>query len=312
MTLALTEIPPGSSRWCSRLAVFALLLILVALLLHRIFGMSTAVALNLVTVGILLAAAAVVAGAVAAVDIWRRGRAGAARIVFGVSLGLAILTGPLLLIGAARGYPTLNDVTTDTADPPAFRTLAAARTGMANPVAYPADRFAALQDKAYPDLKSLDVNRPAAETFDLVLDALKRLQMTVVAEEPPTDENPVGRAEAFDRTLVVGFYDDIAVRVSPLGEGEETGARIDLRSSSRYGRSDFGANAQRLRDIMREIVARLEATVPAAGESAADTPNKKNVKPGKGAGREKGAGRKPRDDAPPNTRRAPERKAPPP
>jgi uncharacterized protein (DUF1499 family) len=312
MTLALTEIPSGSSRWCSRLAVFALLVILVALLLHRIFAMSTAVALNLVAVGILLAAAAVVAGVVAAVDIWRNGRAGAARILFGLSLGLAILTGPLLLMVAARGYPTLNDVTTDTADPPPFRALAAARTGMANPAAYPGGRFAALQDKAYPDLQSLDVNRPPSETFDLVVEALKRLQMTVVSEEPPSEDSPIGLAEAFDRTLVVGFYDDVAVRVSPLGEGEETGSRIDLRSSSRYGRSDFGANAQRLREIMREIVARLEATVPAVGGGTLDTPNKKNVKPGKGAGREKGAGRKPRDDAPPGTRRAPERRAPPP
>jgi uncharacterized protein (DUF1499 family) len=312
MTLALTEIPSGSSRWCSRLAVFGLLVILVALILHRIFGMSTAVALNLVGVGILLAAAAVVSGLVATVDIWRHGRAGAARVLFGVSLGLAILTGPLLLLVAARGYPTLNDVTTDTADPPPFRTLAAARTGMANPVSYPAASFAAVQDKAYPDLRPLDVNRPPSETFDLVVEALKRLQMTVVSEEPPTEESAVGLAEAFDRTLVIGFYDDIAVRVSPIGDGEDAGSRIDLRSSSRYGQSDFGANAQRLREIMREIVARLEATVPAAGEGPADTPNKKNVKPGKGAGREKGAGRKPRDDAPPGTRRVPERKAPPP
>jgi uncharacterized protein (DUF1499 family) len=302
--------PQGASLWCSRLAVFALVLVLSTLLLHRFFGLPTAVALNLVGVGLLLAGAAVLLGVIAAIGVWRTGQAGAARIVLGLSLGLALLEVPFVTVLLARSYPVFNDVTTDVTNPPEFKVLAPLRTGMANPAAYPADAFAVRQATVYPDLVPLEVNRPAAEVFDLVIDALKRLQISIISEEAPTDENSTGRAEAVDRTLVLGFYDDIAVRVMPIGDPADAGARIDLRSASRFGRSDFGANAQRLRSILREIVARLEATVPAAGN--VPLANKKTVKPGKTADREKAGNRKSRDDAPSNTRRAPERKAPPP
>lgn len=303
MSVSATEIPQGASRWSSRLALFSLLLIAVALLLHRVFALPTAVAMNLVGVALAGALLAILLGLYASIDIWRKGTPGAARILVGLGLGLAILVLPALVILAAGNYPTINDVTTDPADPPAFRTLAAARTGMANPPAYPGAAFAEVQRKAYPDLVPMVINRPPSETFDLVVDALKRLHMTVVAEEPPTPEAPAGRAEAVDRTLVLGFYDDIAVRVT----GDETSTRVDLRSSSRYGRSDFGQNAQRLRDIMREIVARLEATVPAAGTAGDVARNKKTLKERKSAAPEKAGGRKSRDDAPPGARRAPER-----
>ncbi len=310
MSEAPAERPQGASLWCSRLAVFAVVLLAATLLLHRFFGLPTAVALNLVGAGILLAAVAVLLGVIAAIGVWRTGRSGAARIVLGMSLGLAVLALPVTIVLVARSYPTINDLTTDVRDPPAFQTLASLRSGIANPAAYPGAAFAARQAAAYPDLVPLDVNRPPPEVFDLVIDALKRLQMSIVAEQEPTDENPIGRAEAVDRTLILGFYDDIAVRVTPVGDPADPGARIDLRSSSRYGRSDFGANAQRLRSILREIVARLEATVPAPGE--VPTANKRTLKPGQSADREKAVRRKSPDDGPPSTRRAQERKAPPP
>ncbi len=310
MSDAAAETPQRPSLWCSRLAVFALVLIAVVALLHRFLGLPTAVALNAVAAGFVLAALALALGLIGTIGVWRTGRPGAARIALGMALSLALLAVPFSVGLMARSYPMLNDVTTDPADPPAYRALAGVRTGMANPATYPGAKFAALQASAYPDMKPMDVNRPPAETFDLVVDVLKRLQMTIVAEEPPTDDDPAGRAEAFDRTLFLGFYDDISVRVTPIGDPADLQSRIDLRSSSRYGRSDFGANAQRLRDVMREIVARLEATVPAPGE--APVAESKKLKPGKTADREKAGGRTSRDDARRDTRRAPERRAPPP
>ena len=304
------DMPQRSSLWCSRLAVFALVLIAVVVLLHRFLGLPTAVAMNAVMVAFLLAVLSVLLGLGGAIGVWRTGRPGAARIALGVTLSLALLAIPVSVGLLAQSHPVLNDVTTDPIEPPSYRTLAGFRTGMANPATYAGAPFAALQARAYPDLEPLDVNRPPAETFDLVVEALKRLQMTIVAEEAPSEENPIGRAEAYDRTLILGFYDDIAVRVTPIGDPAETGSRIDLRSSSRYGRSDFGANAQRMRDIMREIVARLEATVPAAGE--APVANAGKLKPGKSVDREKAGGRTSRDGARKDTRRAPERRAPPP
>lgn len=310
MSDAAAETPQSPSLWCSRLAVFALVLIAVVTLLHRFFGLPTSVALNVVAAGFILAALALALGLIGMIGVWRTGRPGAARIALGITLSLALLAVPFSAGFLARSYPLINDVTTDPADPPAYRALAAMRSGKANPADYPGAKFAAMQAAAYPDLKPMDVNRPPGETFDLVVEVLRRLQMTVVSEEPPTEDTVIGRAEAFDRTLMLGFFDDISVRVMATGDPEEPQSRIDLRSSSRYGQSDFGANAQRLRDVMREIVARLEATVPAPGEVPAGNATK--LKPGKNADREKAGGRTSRDDARKDTRRAPERRAPPP
>ena len=167
-----------------------------------------------------------------------------------MSLGLAVLALPVTIVLAARAYPTINDLTTDVRDPPAFQALAPLRSGMANPAAYPGEAFAARQAAAYPDLVPLDVNRPAPEVFDLVIDALKRLQMSIVAEQEPTDENPIGRAEAVDRTLILGFYDDIAVRVTAEG----TGSRIDVRATSRTPGHDMGGNAILVKQMLADIL----------------------------------------------------------
>jgi uncharacterized protein (DUF1499 family) len=47
----------------------------------------------------------------------------------------------------------------------------------------------------------------------------------------------------------MGFTDDIVVRIAPTNSG----SRIDLRSSSRYGRGDFGVNAERIRDYLAAL-----------------------------------------------------------
>jgi hypothetical protein len=70
--------------------------------------------------------------------------------------------------------------------------------------------------------------------------------------------------EAVDRTLILGFYDDVAIRVA----GNDEQARIDVRSASRYGRHDLGRNADRVRQILKEIIVRLESVVPAARAKA--------------------------------------------
>ena len=72
----------------------------------------------------------------------------------------------------------------------------------------------------------------------------------------------MGQLEAIDRTLVLGFYDDVAVRV----RGVRGGSAVDIRSASRFGKSDFGANATRVRALRAEIVARVEASVPAGAK----------------------------------------------
>lgn len=263
MTLAKVEGATALVRWTGRIALFSLVLGVVAIVGHRFLGMATPVLLSLLLVAFAGAMIGLLLAFYASVRIWRNGGAGAARILVAVVIGLAMIAWPLSFYPELNRLPMLCDVTTDTADPPRFVTLASVRNGTAaNGVEYNS-AFAERQLKAYPDIEPLLVNRSVEETFDLVANAVRRLRMRIVRETQPGEQNGEGSLEAVDRTLIMGFSDDVAVRVT----ANSSGSRIDIRSASRYGRHDLGRNAGRMRELMREIVARLEATIPGASEN---------------------------------------------
>jgi uncharacterized protein (DUF1499 family) len=79
---------------------------------------------------------------------------------------------------------------------------------------------------------------PPVQAFEHCLATAQALGWQVVAQD-----RQQGRIEAIDRTLIFGFVDDIAIRITPQGDG----SRIDLRSASRAGVSDLGVNAKRIR-----------------------------------------------------------------
>ncbi len=273
--------PPGlQARWISRIAVFGAVLLVVTLFLHRLFGLPTPVALH-IAAGVFITAALLVAAAVVAgLDIWMTGRQGAARVVFGTLVALGLLAIPAGLFLLSRDYPVLNDVTTDIESPPEFDALVAERKPGSNPAQYQKDRFAALQAKSYPDLRTLNVPRPAEETFELVLQALGKLRFKIVTEAPPQQEGgDPGFIEATDKTLVFGFVDDVAVRIMEDEDGKSSW--VDVRSASRYGRSDFGRNAERVRAVLKEIGGRLEASIPGErpSKSVSNANAKKSGKP---------------------------------
>jgi hypothetical protein len=249
------------SNWTPRLGLFGGGLLFSAVLLHRLFGMSTPVALNLMKLSLVVASISLLLGVVALSDIWRRGRSGLAGTLIGMAAAFAILVWPLAYLPAFMNLPQINDVSTDLEAPPRFVALAKLRNSETNGPEFPKQRFARLQADAYPDLKALFVNRSSEEAFELALEAVKRLRFQLVAEQAP-DLRPVPRPgwiEAVDRTPVIGFYDDVVIRI----DGDQRRARIDVRSASRFGRHDFGSNAERTRRILRELQARFEATVPA-------------------------------------------------
>lgn len=280
MRFVASEETPTSARWSSRLAFFSIAIVLAAMFLHRVFSMPTPTAIHLATAAFAAALAAVVLGLIGSARIWAKGSAGTARVVAGIVIGATVLASPVLLWLSFERMPAINDLTTDTASPPAFATLAGQRGAGANKPAYPGEEFARAQAAAYPDLQPLMIERSSEETFEVVAEALRRLRMTIVREEPP-EGGKDGALEAVDRTLVLGFYDDVAVRVT----GDRSAARVDLRSASRYGRHDLGRNAERMRRIMREIVARLEATVPtASGERLTRGRPKGGLLPRRGKG----------------------------
>lgn len=261
--LAIPEREPATSRWATRAALFAFGLFVSAAFLFRLFGMPTPVAYNLVIVALAVAVLSIVFAIVAAGIIWRTGRPGTARVLFAVCLSLGLLMVPLVFVMWVRDYPLINDVTTDVANPPAFVAVANLRGPGDNRVAYRA-RLAEEQLIAYPDIKPMQIARPIEEAYALVVDAVKRLKMDIVREEPPDPEaGTPGAIEAVDRTLILGLYEDIAIRVA--GDGES--ARVDIRSASRFGRADMGNNAEGVRELIAEIQARVDATMPTAQDA---------------------------------------------
>jgi uncharacterized protein DUF1499 len=305
-----------SAQWASRIAIFSVALLLVTLALHRFAAMPTPLALNLFVVGLAGAGLALLAGLLATVRIWITGAAGAGNAALGILLALAALAGPLSHAAIHHNRPPINDATTDTANPPAFATLAQRPPG-ANPATYRGQAFAELQAKAYPDLRTLVLDRPVEEAFELVEEAVRRLRWRIIAEEPPMPPS-AGRSaepgiiEATEQTLLVGFTDDIVIRI----EGGATRARVDARSASRYGGADFGENAARLRRLMAEIRARAEvtpATVAAAkvGQKTSGNAARALLKRQKARDQQKAESRNAQGPARSGAPRAPARKEPP-
>jgi hypothetical protein len=223
--------PSFFARWTSRIALFSVGVLATAIFLHRLFSLPTPVALNLAAVAFAGAGLSLLFALAAMVGIWRTGRPGTSRIVFGTLVSLGLLLWPLIYLPEYEGLPTINDVTTDAVSPPAFDALAKQRAPDANSVAYPGAAFASAQAAAYPDIKPIEINRSADEAFELAADAIRRLKMEIVRQEgPDLSAGRPGILEVVDRTLLMGFYDDVVIRVT----GNEEHARIDVRSASRY------------------------------------------------------------------------------
>ncbi|MEQ1577881.1 MAG: DUF1499 domain-containing protein [Hyphomicrobium sp.] len=286
MPISISEQTPAASRWTSRLAVFSLVVLLVAAVLHRL-GLPTPVAFNMLLMSYAGAFAALVLAIVATVLIWRHGGGGTSRVVMGLLISIGMFGAAAIVLILAGRYPVLNDVSTDVQAPPPFNEIAKLRGPATNSVDYPKN-FAAIQTKNYPDLQPLLIGRSRDEAHEVAVEVLKRQHYRIVHEEP------AGVIEAVDRSMILGFTDDIAVRVT----GDEQRARIDIRSASRFGISDFGHNAGRVRLLLKEIVARFEETVPSADgvkAAAGVKPDKPGAKPEKERGSKKVIQRKSQD-----------------
>ncbi len=310
MTLVVTSERTAFATGSRRIALFSASIVLIALVLHRFGSMETPLAIGLVLSAFAGAATAILLGIVAAVVIWRRGAVGAWSTAAGLAVSLAIFAWPASVAPFFLRMPHLNDITTDAEHPPEFAILARDRAPAANPVAYRAD-YAARQAQVFPQVQPMILDRPTDEVFDAAGEAARRLKWRIVAEEAPEAGTSAGHIEAEDRTLILGFTDDVVVRVD--GEGGQT--RVDVRSLSRYGRYDFGRNAQRVKDFYAELHARLEASVPSAAAPRAKTKArgmKVPVRPRKGAQGQKPAPRTEPAPARPDARRAPPPRATPP
>ena len=171
-------------------------------------------------------------------------RRGFALSVAGLVIGLVVAGVPLSWILKAQELPRIHDITTDTDDPPRFIAILALRKDTPNSAEYEGRKVASQQLSAYPDIRPLTLAVPQARAFDRALATAKRMGWTIV------DANArEGRIEATDTTFWFGFTDDVVIRIREAPGG----SRVDVRSESRVGLSDIGANAARIRSFLRDL-----------------------------------------------------------
>jgi uncharacterized protein (DUF1499 family) len=237
-----------------RLARFALLIACLSALivgasglLHRFVGLDFELSIDVFRYGSYLAMAAI-ALALATIVPTRPGgrRRGFLAALLALIVGVAAVWTPISWFLKARDLPVINDVSTDTANPPKLVATLPLRRGAPNPPAYPGASVAAQQKAAYPDIAPLVLPIKPDEAFRRVDKVATALGWEIVARAPAE-----GRLEAVATTRWFGFHDDIVIRI----QAEGTGSRIDIRSKSRVGRSDLGANANRIRGFLSDLKA---------------------------------------------------------
>ncbi len=241
------------ATWARRVALFFVQLLILTVLLHRFASLTTPAAMNLIAVSIAGLFLAIAIAVASIVRIWFGGQTGAAQAFAAILIACLGLAVPLYYLSRAVMLPRLTDVETTPDEPLDFKMLATMRPADANPITEPDATAIEEQVEAYPDIGPMVIERSAPEVFSLVHEAVERLGWTVVVNEAP-GESGIGSIEATDRTLIMGFTDDVLVQV----KGDDAHAVIDVRSVSRYGWHDLGANAARVRTLFEEVTAALE------------------------------------------------------
>jgi uncharacterized membrane protein/uncharacterized protein (DUF1499 family) len=252
------------ASWARYLAVFALVATVVSIIIIRFGFLEFKPALATFFGALGLAGLSILVAFAAFAAIWQNGSRGMDRILLALLIDVAILAYPAYLGLQYRKLPAIHDITTDPIDPPRFDALARLRTGDgANPAAYAGLYSAEQQQAAYPDIEPVILDVPPQKAFDEALKLVTRRKWLIIDERPPQLPRMMGRIEAVARTPIMGFREDIAIRVVPDG----TGSRVDIRSSSRYFEHDLGSNAVRvtkLIDDLNEVVDNSTAPVKKA------------------------------------------------
>jgi uncharacterized protein (DUF1499 family) len=244
------------ATWSRNLAVFAVVAVIVSILIVR-FGfleMKPALATFFGALG--LALLSILVGLAAFAAIWQNGSRGMSRVLLALLINAIVLAYPAYLALQYRKLPAIHDITTDPIDPPRFEALARLRTGEgANSAVYAGLYSAEQQRIAYPEIETVELEMPVQRAYEVTLALVNKRKWTVIDERAPQLPRRIGRIEAVARTPIMGFREDVSIRITPDGED----SRVDIRSSSRYFEGDLGSNAARVTKLIEDINTAAEA-----------------------------------------------------
>jgi uncharacterized protein (DUF1499 family) len=233
----MTRAESGAGRWAFLVAVGAALVFVGGPLLAHVRLLSPLRGFVLFDLGGLLGLAALLLGITATL----RGRESRRGLVLG-----GVMTLAFLLI-AARGVnvPRINDITTDVVNPPQFVTAGSLDGNRGRDMRYPGASFAQQQQAGYPNLGPLALNVPVDEAFKRVLAAAAQMPMWEITRS----DTGAHALEGVATSRVFRFQDDFVIEVRP----HDGGSLVQMRSKSRDGKGDIGANAARIEAFFAKL-----------------------------------------------------------
>jgi uncharacterized protein (DUF1499 family) len=272
------EAPPSRlAIWARRIAVFSLAVVALAILIERADLLEIVPVLVTFGAALALSLLAILLALASFVVLWNDGGPGFGQAIMAVLIGVGLLAYPGYLAYVGNGLPAITDITTDLIDPPRFEVVARLRPP--NRSLYPGLTAAQLQKEAWPDIEPLVVGVSPKAAYDGAMAVITKRKWRVVDAQAPLP-NRDGHIEAIARTLIMGFRDDVVIRIRPTREG----AKIDIRSASRFGTRDFGTNAARVLTLLDDIDDAATPEKPEREERSKLAP-KASAKPGQGGKR---------------------------
>src|ERR1700692_552170 len=225
-----TEPVSSLASWARNLAVFSIVAVLVSILIVRFGFLEMKPALATFFGALACAGLSVLVGLAAFVAIWQNGSRGMSRILLALLINAVVLAYPAYLGLQYRKLPAIHDITTDPIDPPRFEALARLRTGDGTNTAVYAGLYSAEQQRlAYPDIETVELEVPVQRAYEITLQLVTKRKWLVIDDAEPQLARRTRRLEAVARTPIMGFREDVSIRITPDGEG----SRVDIRSSSR-------------------------------------------------------------------------------
>ena len=152
----------------------------------------------------------------------------------------------LYSIAATRDYPLINDISTERIYPPKFVYAAELPENASSDLKFP-PAFKGIIEEHYPDIRPLAMIDDADAVFARAMDLAKQQDGWTVTGT--TLKGDVSSFEVVSVSKVFRFHDDIVVRVTKV----ENGCIVDMRSRSRVGKGDLGANAARIRAFLEAL-----------------------------------------------------------
>jgi uncharacterized protein (DUF1499 family) len=255
------------ATWARNLAVFSVVAAVVSIIIVRFGFLEMKPAITTFFGALACAGLSILIGLGAFVAIWRNGTRGMSRILLAFLINAIVLAYPAYLALQYRKLPAIHDITTDPIDPPRFEALARLRSGDDTNTAVYAGLYSAEQQRvAYPDIEPVELEIPADRAYQIVQRLVNKRKWLIIDERAPQPRQP-GRVEAVARTPIMGFREDVSIRV--VADGEDS--RVDIRSSSRYFESDLGSNAARVTKFIDDL--------NTAADNEANKPVRKPVPP---------------------------------